>query len=77
MKVILFKTQKLQSTADEDDITRIITTIRVTGKVSTGELVKMVNIPRSTLVRKLNELLRQNKIVKSGKGRSVRYSVLA
>jgi len=73
VKVILFKTQKTQSPLEDDN--SILTTIRAAGEVSTGELVKMVNIPRSTLIRKLNVLLKQNRLSKSGKGRSVRYSV--
>jgi ATP-dependent DNA helicase RecG len=75
VKVILFKTHRTEAVFEDEHKTRILTTIRTTGQVSTGELTRMVNIPRSTLVRKLNELLKENKIVKSGKGRSVRYSV--
>jgi len=76
VKVILFKSPRTQSLSKDDHDPKILTTIRAAGEISTGELVKMLNIPRSTLVRKLNALIKQNKIAKRGKGRSVRYLVL-
>ncbi|MDJ0764160.1 MAG: putative DNA binding domain-containing protein [Myxococcota bacterium] len=74
VKVILFKSQRIQSLVEDRDDARVLASIRAAGEVSTSELAKMVNIPRSTLVRKLNALLEQKKITRSGKGRSVRYS---
>jgi len=68
---------KIRESMKELDQTdrKIIEAIRSRTEVGSGELMKLVSLSRPGVVARMNKLLAKGIIVKTGKGRSVRYSL--
>ncbi len=72
--VILPKfTSSSEIVSQEDQQQAILRLINEKGEVSRKDIESSLSIPKHIAVKLLNELIEQNKIIKSGRGKAVRY----
>src|ERR1035438_4601469 len=67
---------EIEPTPTKRDIESLFDAIQRRGAATRGELLVDTGIPRATLVRYLNQLVKANRIVRKGGGRSIYYRVL-
>ena len=71
VKVIFYFEQAKQT--EQSDEEAILSLIKKQKELSIQEVIKYLEVSRNTATRKLNNLVKGNKLVRTGKGPSVRY----
>jgi len=68
--IFYFQYEKNLEQSDEDNILELA---KIKGEIVIGDIMNQLNISRNTATRKTNNLIKQNKIVRIGKGPSTRF----
>jgi len=66
--------RNLIASGSEEDITLILNLFETSLEYSMGDIVSLVHLPRSTVGRRINQLLAQGILKKIGKGKATRYA---
>ncbi len=67
----------LSETIQEDIEAQILSLFKISDEISTADIIRQLNIPRTSAGRALNELIKNGKLERYGKGPNTKYRCIA